>query len=97
RTHQLLARRAMLSDMGEEVASGLYAAEIEYLVEHEWARSAADILWRRSKLGLRLPAGTEAALDAWLAQKGLAPVQPSSMTRTPGPGQGAPHDVSSGA
>src|SRR5690606_32440650 len=76
RIHQLLDRRTTLSDMGEEVASGLYAAEIEYLVEHEWARCAADILWRRSKLGLRLPADTEAVLDAWLRQKGIAPVQP---------------------
>ncbi len=62
--------------MGEEVASGLYAAELEYLVRHEWARTAADILWRRSKLGLRLPAGTEAVVDAWLVQKGLVPPQP---------------------
>ena len=52
--------------MGEEIAPGLYVAEVNYLMEHEWAVSAADILWRRSKLGLHVPAGTEAKLDAWM-------------------------------
>jgi glycerol-3-phosphate dehydrogenase len=75
RTHQLLLNRTGIADMGEEVASGLYAAELEYLVRHEWARTAADILWRRSKMGLRLPAGTEAVVDAWLVQKGLVPTR----------------------
>lgn len=67
RIHALLDGRASVAQMGEEVASGLYAAEIDYLRRHEWAVSAADILWRRSKLGLHLPAGTEQLLDAWLA------------------------------
>lgn len=75
RTHQLLLNRTSIADMGEEVATGLYAAEIEYLVRTEWACTAADILWRRSKMGLRLPAGTEAAVDAWLVQKGLVPAR----------------------
>ena len=64
RIHALLDGRGSVAQMGEEVASGLYAAEIDYLRRHEWAVSAADILWRRSKLGLHLPAGTEQLLDA---------------------------------
>jgi len=67
RIHVLLNGCAALADMGDEVASGLYAAEIEYLRRREWAVSAADILWRRSKLGLHLPPETESRLDAWLA------------------------------
>ena len=39
---------------GENFGHGLYAAELDYLIETEWAQSAADILWRRTKLGLRL-------------------------------------------
>ncbi len=66
RIHALLDGRGSVAQMGEEVASGLYAAEIDYLRRHEWAVSAADILWRRSKLGLHLPAGTEQLLDSWL-------------------------------
>lgn len=62
----LLDGRASQDAMGEEVLPGLYAAEIDYLVAHEWARSGADILWRRSKLGLHVPPGSEVLLDAWL-------------------------------
>jgi glycerol-3-phosphate dehydrogenase len=67
RVHTLLDGRASLADMGEEILPGLYAAEVDYLRRKEWAVTAADILWRRSKLGLHLPAGAEARLDAWLA------------------------------
>ena len=38
---------------GTEFGHGLCAAEVDWLVEKEWARNAEDILWRRSKLGLR--------------------------------------------
>ena len=53
---------------GEEIAAGLYAAEVIYLLKHEWAKTAEDILWRRSKLGLHLPANTAAILDDWLSR-----------------------------
>ena len=43
--------------LGAEVAPGLHEAELRYLHDHEWARSADDVLWRRSKLGLHLSAG----------------------------------------
>ncbi|MDQ4625496.1 glycerol-3-phosphate dehydrogenase [Janthinobacterium lividum] len=71
RIHVLLEGRADVAAMGEEVAAGLYAAEVDYLRRHEWAVSAADILWRRSKLGLHLPRGTADRLDAWLLQHPL--------------------------
>jgi glycerol-3-phosphate dehydrogenase len=58
-----------LEDLGEEVLPGLYAREIAYLVRDEWARTAEDILWRRSKLGLHLPADAASRLDAWLARR----------------------------
>ena len=60
------------SGIGELVLPGLYAAEVEYLCRHEWARTAEDILWRRTKLGLHLPRGSEDTLEAWLAQRGGA-------------------------
>lgn len=67
----LLDQRATLADMGEEIVSGLYEAEVDYLRRHEWARSAEDILWRRSKLGLHLPPGAAASLEQWLAARPL--------------------------
>ncbi|MET0267182.1 MAG: glycerol-3-phosphate dehydrogenase [Duganella sp.] len=66
RIHTLLRGRETIADMGEAVAPGLYEAEIAYLRQYEWARSAQDILWRRSKLGLHLPADAAATLQAWL-------------------------------
>jgi glycerol-3-phosphate dehydrogenase len=48
----LLKGRNALPDMGEEIAPGLFTAEVEYLEQHEWATCDADVLWRRSKLGL---------------------------------------------
>jgi glycerol-3-phosphate dehydrogenase len=62
----LLAGRHSVAELGEEIVPGLYAAEAEYLCRHEWATSAEDILWRRSKLGLHLPPGSSRQLDAWL-------------------------------
>ena len=52
--HALLAGRAGVDDLGEHFGGGLYAAEVEHLVEHEWARTPEDILWRRTKKGLRM-------------------------------------------
>jgi glycerol-3-phosphate dehydrogenase len=40
------------ADLGEDFGAGLSAREVDYLVAHEWARTAEDILWRRTKLGL---------------------------------------------
>jgi glycerol-3-phosphate dehydrogenase len=62
----LLDGRTCIADMGEEIAVGLYAAEVDYLMRHEWAIDAADVLWRRSKLGLHLPREISTRLDAWM-------------------------------
>lgn len=67
RIAHLLQGALSLSDMGDEIATGLYAREVRYLMQYEWAGCADDILWRRSKLGLHLPTGTEQKLDAWIA------------------------------
>jgi len=40
---------------------------LDYLTREEWAETAEDILWRRSKLGLHVPAGTARVLDDALA------------------------------
>ncbi|WIX34855.1 glycerol-3-phosphate dehydrogenase [Salinicola sp. JS01] len=53
--------------LGEEFGGGLTRAEVDYLIDHEWARTSDDILWRRTKLGLVLTPAQVAALDAYLA------------------------------
>ena len=69
RIERMLGNASSLAQLGEEIAPGLYAAEVEYLIEREWAQTAEDILWRRSKLGLHLPADTADRLAAWLARR----------------------------
>ena len=53
RTRIFLADAQSVTDLGQHFGHGLYQAEVDYLIHTEWARSAEDILWRRSKLGLR--------------------------------------------
>ena len=69
RMDRMLGSAASLGDLGGQIVPGLYEAEAAYLVEHEWARSAEDILWRRSKLGLRLPAEATLQLSDWLVRR----------------------------
>lgn len=69
RIRTLLDGCSCLQDMGEEIAPGLFAVEVNYLMHHEWATCAADILWRRSKLGLHLPPDTAERLDAWISMQ----------------------------
>ncbi len=56
-----------LDDLGQMFGSDLSEAEVNWLIEKEWARTAEDILWRRSKLGLRLAPDQAASLLDWLA------------------------------
>lgn len=56
-----------MAGLGADLGGGLHEAEARYLVDTEWAASAEDILWRRSKLGLRIDAAAAARLAAWLS------------------------------
>ncbi len=55
-----------MEGMGDELCPGLYGREARYLVDHEWAMTVEDILWRRTKLGLRADPADSARLQAWL-------------------------------
>lgn len=71
RIHQVLHECVSEHAMGEQVLPGLYACEIHYLRTMEFAKSAQDILWRRTKLGLHLSKDSERILDNWLAKRPL--------------------------
>ncbi len=59
-------------DLGENLGHGLHERELRYLCDEEWAVSADDVLWRRSKLGLRFDSVQRASLQRWLdAYQGL--------------------------
>ena len=71
RAKRMLAGAAQMADLGEQLAPGLYAAEARYLHAVEWARSAEDILWRRTKLGLYSQPRHVARVTAWLVEESL--------------------------
>ncbi|EPX84513.1 hypothetical protein ruthe_02193 [Rubellimicrobium thermophilum DSM 16684] len=62
------ARRA--EDLGRAFGAGLTEAELDWMARREWARTAEDALWRRSKLGLRLSPDQVEAVAAWFAAAG---------------------------
>jgi glycerol-3-phosphate dehydrogenase len=72
RVAQMLGDTNSVADLGAEVAPGLYERELEYLWRVEWARSAEDVLWRRTKLGLRCTAGEIARVQAWFDARSAA-------------------------
>ena len=57
------------ADLGEEVAPGLNEAELHHAVTGEWARTADDVLWRRTKLGLLLDETERQRVAQWLDRR----------------------------
>jgi glycerol-3-phosphate dehydrogenase len=55
------------ADLGESLGGGLTEREVRYLSEREWARSAEDVLWRRTKCGLHMDATERDAASAKIA------------------------------
>jgi glycerol-3-phosphate dehydrogenase len=63
RTIQLIGNATCYADMGRVLGADLTEAELRYLMQVEWARTAQDVVWRRSKLGLRLTEAEVAVID----------------------------------
>jgi glycerol-3-phosphate dehydrogenase len=68
RMHRLLENCSRPADLGVEILPGLHEVELRYLMENEWAQTAADILRRCVRLGTVLPADAETRLSAWIAE-----------------------------
>jgi len=68
-SERILADAQALSDLGADFGCNLYEREVRWLVEHEWAMTAEDILWRRTRLGLHATPQTVQQLTQWLAQR----------------------------
>jgi glycerol-3-phosphate dehydrogenase len=68
-THILLANKTQVEALGQLFGHGLYAAEVDYLLNNEWAHTIDDILWRRTKLGLRLDQVQIETLATYLKQQ----------------------------
>ncbi|MCR9135628.1 MAG: glycerol-3-phosphate dehydrogenase [Alphaproteobacteria bacterium] len=66
----ILGESKRYEDLGKHFGGDLYAAEVDYLVAHEWARTTDDILWRRTKRGLVLTDAQVDDLSGYLVQSG---------------------------
>lgn len=73
-------------ELGRNFGGGLHELEVSYFVDHEWAQSADDVLWRRSKAGLRMSPAEREAFSAWFA--GRYPAAASTTAAAPAPGFG---------
>ncbi len=64
---KLLGDVTAANALGQEFGATLTEAEVRWLMQHEYARTATDVVWRRSKLGLRLSKTEVQTLDTWMA------------------------------
>jgi len=71
RAERVLGGARALDGLGRDLGAGLHEREAEFLLDVEFARTADDILWRRTKLGLHAP-GAAAAIADWLQARGRA-------------------------
>ena len=69
RIADLLGDAKAMADLGLEVAPGLHERELRFLQDNEWAVSADDVLWRRSKLGLHYTPEQREQVARWLQQQ----------------------------
>ncbi|MBC7576995.1 MAG: glycerol-3-phosphate dehydrogenase [Tardiphaga sp.] len=64
---KMLGQAKTLADLGQSFGATLTEREVRYLISNEFAVTADDIVWRRSKLGLRMSPAAVAALEVWIA------------------------------
>ena len=64
-TERMLGSAASLDDLGEHFGADLYEAELRYLAQYEWAMTAEDAIWRRTKVGLMLDENQRQRVGTW--------------------------------
>jgi len=68
RLERVLGDARRLTDLGRNFGYDLTEAEVRYLMQHEWAETADDVLWRRTKLGLKFSNAEKETLAQFMAQ-----------------------------
>jgi len=69
RTETILGSRRTIDDLGLYFGDHLYACEVDHFMDNEWACSADDVLWRRTKAGLTLDDNAQQALARYMAAR----------------------------
>ncbi len=85
---ELMAGSQSLADLGEDFGATLSEREVRWLMDNEYALTADDVVWRRSKLGLKLTANEIATLDGWMATNGAQRSSDISAAKTSALGGG---------
>jgi glycerol-3-phosphate dehydrogenase len=67
RVGRILGAAKSIADLGPNLGADLTGAEVRYLMDHEWAQADDDVLWRRTKLGLRVSRDERARLATFMA------------------------------
>ncbi|MGB1643296.1 MAG: glycerol-3-phosphate dehydrogenase C-terminal domain-containing protein, partial [Paracoccaceae bacterium] len=63
---EVLGYAKAVEDLGQDFGATLFEAEVLWLMQHEFAQTSEDVLWRRSKLGLRLNPKQAVNLETWM-------------------------------
>ncbi|MCP1215731.1 glycerol-3-phosphate dehydrogenase [Acetobacter orientalis] len=69
RAYEIIGEATSLQEMGTVLGGDLTTREVDYLIQREWARTAEDVLWRRSKLGLHLNEEEKRKVADYIEQK----------------------------
>lgn len=77
RIYDILGDATAQEDLGKVFCENLTAREVTYLMDHEWAKTAEDVLWRRSKLGIGTTADQISALEGWMSDQALNKTRPA--------------------
>ena len=84
RVEMILGKAHIADDLGLEFGAGLFQAEIDYLIGQEFALTAEDILWRRSKRGLHLSPVEHARVSAYVDSRARGQIRTApDPTRSP--------------
>jgi glycerol-3-phosphate dehydrogenase len=70
RVERILGEAQSMDDLGPRFTGDLTGAEVRYMVEQEWAETAEDVLWRRSKLGLKATPDDRIGINQFIAALG---------------------------
>ena len=65
----ILKKKTSIKELGIYFGAGLYQCEVEWLINNEWAKTASDIAWRRTKLGIVLSTNEIKSLDQYIASR----------------------------
>ncbi|WP_332461126.1 glycerol-3-phosphate dehydrogenase [Acuticoccus mangrovi] len=84
RAQEILRDAKGLGDLGRHFGADLYESEVAYLMDQEWAMRAEDVVWRRTKLGLRMSEAEVAALDAFMTEAAAAAPDGQTQGETSG-------------